>query len=124
MYILIIILARVVISLACWGRYVNPESMLNPNNKKIWGGWEPPPGASGAWEDWLIEFDRNKKIYGGYLSEQEIAAGVKHAGYGIKDWPEDWIGLFIFWFLVHSHTQLSRRSSMAPRAVRFGVRSR
>ncbi|CAG9795501.1 unnamed protein product [Diatraea saccharalis] len=64
--------------------------MLDPNNKEIWNGWDPPPGAEETWKEWLLEYKLHARDNAGYLTEEQIKNGTLPAGHDIPDWPREW----------------------------------
>lgn len=98
MLLLISLLSHICWSLACWGGAQESEEekkpgMLDPMNKKHWNGWNPPPGAAEAWQDWLQHYKKEMAGKGGYKDPNSPG---KPYGHDIPGWPSDWAGKPIY----------------------------
>ncbi|RVE49179.1 hypothetical protein evm_006186 [Chilo suppressalis] len=101
--VLLLIIPKIVFTYGCWGYTEDMDkekvaaaavaSMLNPNNKEIWNGWDPPPGVNESWVEWFQEFQENTRGKTGYLTEEQKKDGVLPAGHDVPGWPADWNGL-------------------------------
>ncbi|XP_028176898.1 uncharacterized protein LOC114364794 [Ostrinia furnacalis] len=91
----ILLICRVESLLACWGGGKQPDdknhTRYNPNDKKIWGGWDPPGGAKGAWKEYLLT--HHQALYGKGAPYDPALHGPKPYGIGIPGWPPNWNGL-------------------------------